>query len=136
VHEVEVRAVGDAVEERVRPDGLDRVPADVRQRRRVFERDRSAGQQAQRFGAALVAGVEQELEAQADAEARPAGPDPVAQRLQQTTLSQVGHRRSGGADARHDDRVDAAISDGVGGHDDFGPDRGQGLVMLTMFAAP
>ena len=42
VDEVEVRAVRDSVEERMRPDQLDRVPADVRQRRGILQGDRSA----------------------------------------------------------------------------------------------
>src|SRR5450759_426472 len=127
MHEVEVRAVGDALEERVRPDRLDRIPADVGQRGRVQECDRSAGKQAKRLCVGLVAGVEEELEAQADAEARPAGSDPVTKRLEQAVFAQVIHCRPGGPNTGHDDRVHVGESRRFGGHDNVGPNRCQGL---------
>ena len=63
---------------------------------------------------------------EADAEARSAGANPVAQRLEQAALAQVDHGRRGGADTRNDDRVDAGQSRRFVGHDDLGPDRRQG----------
>jgi len=80
VDEVEVGAVGDAVERRVLVAALDLVPADVRERRGVNETDRAAVEDAERLRAVLVAAVEQELEAEADPEERTPGRDPVVDR--------------------------------------------------------
>ena len=90
VDEVEVGAVGDAVEERVRARPLDLVPADVREGRRVLEPDRPPGQDAERRRAVLVAAVEQELEPEADAEERAVGRDPGADRLGQAARARAG----------------------------------------------
>ena len=74
VDEVEVGAVGDAVEQRVLARALDLVPADVRA---GSGRPRGAtvrpGEHAERRRAVLVAALEQELQAEADAEERPVG---------------------------------------------------------------
>jgi hypothetical protein len=56
--------------------------------------DRSSRQKPERLGVALVAALEEELVAQADPKARPIGPNPFAQRLEQAALAQVGHRRA------------------------------------------
>ena len=65
--EIEVRPVGDAREQWVLARALDLVPADVGKRRCGVEADRAPGERAERLGPVLVADVEEELQAQADA---------------------------------------------------------------------
>ena len=127
VDEVEVGTVGHAVEQRVRTNGIDRIPADVRERWRVHEAHRSAGEEPQSFGIGLIAGIEEELEAEADAQTGTAVSDPFAEWLRETAFAKVDHSRSSRADTRDDDRVHAHHSRRIFGHGHVGPDRGQGL---------
>ena len=117
VHEVEMRAVGDAVEERVRPGQFDGVPANVRQRGGAFQAHGLPRQKRQRLGVAFSAALEEELVAEADSQARPIRANPVAQRVDQPSLAQVGHGRSGRSNARNHDGIHAVERRGVRGHD-------------------
>ena len=74
----------------------------MRERRGALEADGAAGQDPEGLGAVLVAALEQQLEAEADAEERAIRRDPGADRLDEAAVAQPVHRGSGRADARHD----------------------------------
>ena len=74
-------------------------------RRGASGRIRPTGDDAEGPRAVLVAAVEQQLEAEADAQERPVGRQPLEDRVQQSTASKAVHRRCGGPDAGHDERV-------------------------------
>src|SRR4051812_31976859 len=103
--EVEVGAVGDAVEQRMLACPFDLVPADMRKRGGVFEADRATGKEPEGLSAVLIAPLEQELEAEADAKERPARGEPGADRSSQATAIESSHGRLGCPDARHDEGV-------------------------------
>jgi hypothetical protein len=74
---------------------------------------------------------------QANAETRPAGTNPIAQRLDQTAFPEMLHGRAGRADTGHDDRVHAGqIPAAFSATLTSAPTAARALVMLTMFAAP
>jgi hypothetical protein len=128
MHEVEVGARCDAGEEAVLASTLDLVPADVRQRRRVGEPRRPTAEHAKRLGAVLVAGLEQELQAEADAQERPAHRDPAQDRVDQPGPREPVHRRGGRADSRYHERIRGVEAVGVSGDRDASADRGESLV--------
>src|SRR3954464_9739664 len=100
--EVEVGPGADAVEEGMVPGPLDLVPADVRERRRLRELDGPAGKDPERRGVILVAPVEQQLQAEADAEERLVARGPCAHRSREPGRIETCHRRSRRADSRDD----------------------------------
>jgi hypothetical protein len=134
--EIQVRAVGDAIEQRMLPRADDLIPADVRQRRRILEPGRPAGQHAQRGGPVFVAAVEEQLEPEADAEERPVARDPVTDRVDEAVVPEAGHRGRGGPDARNDDRVGVAHGVPVASHGDRRANRGQRLLDAHEVARP
>ncbi len=80
---------------------LQRVPAHVRHRQLGVEALHAARQHAQAGGlGALVAGLEQQLHADADAEEQPAALDVRTQRLEQAPLVQHLHRAAKRTHAR------------------------------------
>ena len=97
VGEVDVRAV-EAIEDARRPGALELVPAHMRHRAGV-EPAYPTGEQAQAF-AALLALPEEELEPDADAEDRPAGPHALPQHVRKRHQPRGGAREV--ADPRHD----------------------------------
>ena len=78
-----------------------------------IETDGAAGQDPQGLGAVLVAALEQQLEAEADAQERAIGVDPGPDRLEEAALAKPVHRRSGRADAR--DHQEVRVVDVVAG---------------------
>jgi hypothetical protein len=69
-------------------------------------------------GPLLVAFVEQDLEAEADAEVGPTGRDRSTQRVAQATLRQAAHEHAERALAGHDDLVGAMNDVGIARYDD------------------
>ncbi len=107
VDEVEILAGPESFEEWVIAPRFYLVPADVRQCRRVLQAERAARNDPEGDRAVLVAPVEEELEAEADAEVRTAVGDPAQQRVHEPGASKPAHRRAGGTDAGDDHGVHA-----------------------------
>src|ERR1035437_5176467 len=101
------------------PDDVHRVPADVRQCRRVDQLDGPPGKQAQSLNVTLIAGVKQDLEAETDTETRPTRANPIAQRLYQSTLPKMVHRGTGRTHSGHDDGVHADAAGSIVAHANF-----------------
>ena len=92
----------------------------------------------ERRRAVLVAALEQQLEAEADAEERPVGGDPAADRAGQAAPREPRHRRRRGADAR-DDRAASAPSQVLRpsrATSTSAPTVGSAWSMLTRLPAP
>ena len=106
VHEVEVAAVGHVGGDGVRTGEPHVVPADLGDPVGVGEAPDRAGHPAEPVGVALLAVVEQHLEADADAEERDAvAPHAIAERADEVLLDQAVDGGAGGADAGKDDAL-------------------------------
>lgn len=120
VDEVDVGAVGDVAEELVGLFDVDVVPADLGD----FEAGRGgvaldhAGDDAEARGVVFFASLEENLDADADAEhGRAAGEDFVAEERVESEAAEVGHGGAGGADAGQDDALGGADDGGLVGDD-------------------
>ena len=100
VGEVEVRA-GEPLEQRRRPARRKRVPAHVRDPRRLESPNRTSEQR--QAGTALLARSEQELQADADSEDRPSGRDPFSENVGEGAEAGSGTRNVPDA-GDHDER--------------------------------
>ena len=78
--------------------------------------------------AVLVAGLEQDLHADADAEHRPATRQPPADDLRAAHVAEPGHAGGEGAHAGHDQPVARLGCRPVAGDDDVGSDPGEGAL--------
>ena len=139
VHEIEVRARGDAGEERAVAGPLELVPAHLGDlelggvgEAGEIEPDHLAGKDAEAgVFAVFVADVEEELEAQADAQEGASGADRVAYGVDEVLRAEVGDGVAEGAEAGEDDLL--GTGDFVGLGDDL---RGGADAFKCLLNAP
>ncbi len=128
VDEVDVRAVGDAVEDRVRAPGLQPVPAHVRHRELPLEAPDAAGQEAEAgVASVLLALLEEELHADADAEEGLSLLDRLAQDRHEAPPFDLGHGGRERPVAGQHERVGAAQGLRVPGEQDLRPRAAEAL---------
>src|SRR5512140_427727 len=126
VHEVDVSALGDAGEQRIAAVKRELVPPDMRDfyaRLSGPEPHDAAGDHAEPGARSLLlALVEQDLQAEADPQVRPAARDRLAQGLAEAALAEPAHEHAERALARHDDLVGAGDGLGIAGDDHVAAD--------------
>src|SRR3990172_1033868 len=126
VDEVGGGSIGDALEEGVAAATLDGVPADVWQPRRADDGAHRAAEQAEQFRTVLLGALEEELQAEADAEVPGAVVERRADRVVEPAPAQPRHGRPAGADARGHDERHAGQAGGPAGDGGDGARRLEG----------
>ena len=125
MREVDLRAVGHAVEKRRRARDLERVPADVRHLHDRLETSAPALERAESGEGGFLAALEQPLQAEADAEKRHAAGHCRLYLAPPRLVEE--RRRPEVADTRHDDAACACELGRSSGREELGPDRRKSL---------
>ena len=136
MHEVEVRAVRNSVEERERAVVLDAVPSHVRNLATGWEAAHDTWNHVEPASLAeLLARRKEELVPEADAEERPRAVERAAQGLDETARCEVRHRIVERAVAGQHDRVGVVDGARIFGHDGRNADALERLLHAAEIAA-